>query len=39
MHCPMRIKLTVKRVEIIAPFYMGTRSRLTQAGGTPPYEG
>ncbi len=37
MH-PMRSKLSVKRVEIIAPFDMDTRSRLTQVGDAPPYE-
>ena len=29
-NAPMRIKLAVKRAEIVAPFYMDTRSRLTQ---------
>ena len=32
---PMRIKLTVKRVEIVAPFYMDMRFRLTLARYVP----
>ena len=35
MFKPMRIKLTVKRVEIVAPFYMDMRFRLTLARYVP----
>ena len=37
-NAPMRIKLAVKRAEIVAPFYMDTRSRLAQVRYPAPEE-
>jgi len=35
MRRPMRIKLTVTRVEIVVPFHTGMRFHLTQVGHVP----